>query len=309
MIEKEAKNFSSDVYHSLAVESAREGLLSILGNQVRENPNSLLLMPAYIGWSPNEGSGLMDPVLSSSIDFQFYNVNEELEPVTQELDKLLTTDRHIVLLLVHYFGRRSILPSTTISIIKDKGHTIIEDWAHDLSRFFEPRLELCDDHFEIFSIHKWTASKAGGLVRGNIRKVTSPQIKAAQKDDIEVLISTNIHEVFRMRWENFRNLDSNLISNGKFRRFWSSLDEVTCPLNYPIVLKSKDDRSELYEFLTEQEIHPTALYHKLTDKLNRETFPDAYFLADRILNLPVHQDCSPSDISELVTAVNLWALG
>jgi hypothetical protein len=232
-----------------------------------------------------------------------------LEPVAQELNGLLSTDRHIVLLLVHYFGKRSVLPPTTISIIRDRGHSIIEDWAHDLSRFFEPRLELCDDHFEIFSIHKWTASKAGGLVRGNIRKISSTQIKAAQKEDIEVLISTNIHEVFRIRWENYRNLDSNLISNGKFRRFWSSLDEVTCPLNYPMVLKSKNDRSELYEFLTEQGIYPTALYHKLTEKLNREIFPDAYFLADTILNLPIHQDCSPSNISELVTAVNLWALG
>lgn len=309
MIEKEAKDFASDVYDRLAVESAREGLVTILSEQVRRNPNSLLLLPSYIGWSPNEGSGLMDPVLASKIDFLFYDVNEVLEPAAQELNGLLATDRHIVLLVVHYFGKRTVLSPSTISIIRDRGHSIIEDWAHDLSRFFESRLELCDDHFEIFSIHKWTASKAGGLIRGNIGKVLSPQIKAARKEDIEVLVSTNIQEVFRMRWANFRKLDSDLISNGKFRRFWISLDDLTCPLNYPIVLESKNDRSELYEFLTEQEIYPTALYHKLTDKLNRETFPDAYSLADTILNLPVHQDCSPSNISELVTAVNLWALG
>jgi len=309
MIEKEAKLKMSRTLNRLAVANARNGLFAVLKKKIRDNPNIQLLIPGYVGWSPNEGSGLMDPIQASAIDFQFYSVTPELLPITEELNKLLLGNKQAVLLLVHYFGNRSVLDESTLSIIKEGGHGVIEDWAHDLSRFFEPRRTLSEDHYEIFSIHKWTSSRAGGLVRGNIRELDPNDIEPASLMDLEVLLSTDIWEVYQARWSNFLRLDAELVLTPVFHRLLSSLANLTCPINYPIVLSSNADRRDLYGYLVSKGLNPTALYHKLTDQLSRNDFPYAYTLADQILNLPIHQDCTEDDTTSLVGAVNSWVQG
>jgi hypothetical protein len=308
MIEKESKSLISPTLNRQALCSAREGLLAILRHSVQSDLDAVLLVPAYIGWSPNEGSGLMDPIVDSQVRYNFYPVSEKLLPITESLNQEIMKHRKVKLLLVHYFGMRSILHDSTLEIINSKGHGIIEDWAHDLSRFFEPRNYLCEDHFELFSIHKWTASHAGGLVRGQVQLLSSVNPRGASVDDLSIFVASDISEITNIRWRNYLHIDRRLADSSKLQRFWSSTQDVSCPLNFPIVLNSVSDRSELYSLLISKGLKPTSLYHKLTQYLDAEKFPSAYRLADTILNLPVHQDCSIQDIDELVNVINEWAL-
>lgn len=308
MIEKESKSLISPTLNRQALCSAREGLLAILRHSVQSDPDAVLLVPAYIGWSPNEGSGLMDPIVDSQIRYNFYPVSEKLLPITESLNQEIMKHRKVKLLLVHYFGKRSILDESTIAMINSNGHGIIEDWAHDLSRFFEPRISLCEDHFELFSIHKWTASHAGGLVRGRVELLSGLNPVGASVEDLLILAASDVSEIRNIRWRNYLDIDRKLVHSDKIQRFWSTTEDVSCPLNFPIVLNSVADRSQLYSILVDRGLKPTSLYHKLTEHLDARDFPLAYKLADTILNLPVHQDCSIEDIDELVNVINDWAL-
>jgi dTDP-4-amino-4,6-dideoxygalactose transaminase len=160
----------------------------------------------------------------------------------------------------------------------------------------------------LFSIHKWTASHAGGLVRGQVQLLSSVNPRGASVDDLSIFVASDISEITNIRWRNYLHIDRRLADSSKLQRFWSSTQDVSCPLNFPIVLNSVSDRSELYSLLISKGLKPTSLYHKLTQYLDAEKFPSAYRLADTILNLPVHQDCSIQDIDELVNVINEWAL-
>jgi dTDP-4-amino-4,6-dideoxygalactose transaminase len=43
-----------------------------------------------------------------------------------------------------------------------------------------------------------------------------------------------------------------------------------------------------------------SLYHALIDDILPEHFPDSYFVANNILNFPVHQDIEEEDIIQMI---------
>ena len=49
-----------------------------------------LLVPAYIGYSPNEGSGIYDPIIENDISHYFYLIDENINiDVNDYKNKLL----------------------------------------------------------------------------------------------------------------------------------------------------------------------------------------------------------------------------
>ena len=65
-----------------------------------------ILIPAYIGYSSNEGSGIFDPIQNSKINYKFYKFTSDLNIDTEYLYKLIETNPNSVLLHVNYFGFR-----------------------------------------------------------------------------------------------------------------------------------------------------------------------------------------------------------
>jgi dTDP-4-amino-4,6-dideoxygalactose transaminase len=43
-----------------------------------------------------------------------------------------------------------------------------------------------------------------------------------------------------------------------------------------------------------------SLYHTLIDSIDPEEFPESYALASRIMNLPVHQDAEPEQLTAMI---------
>ena len=67
-------------------------------------PCETVLLPAYIGWSAREGSGVFDPVAEMVLPSVFYRLDARLRIDLDHLERCLQAGHVKVLLLIHYFG-------------------------------------------------------------------------------------------------------------------------------------------------------------------------------------------------------------
>jgi len=75
-------------HRSLFYHAAREGFGDLLTHVLRTGRDRVLL-PAFIGWSPREGSGVFDPVRASSARAVFYDLNPDLTVDLASLERAL----------------------------------------------------------------------------------------------------------------------------------------------------------------------------------------------------------------------------
>ena len=73
-----------------------------------------------------------------------------------------------------------------------------------------------------------------------------------------------------------------------------------------MMARSKEDRHELYSTLVNNGIVPTALYHILVPQLNKPEFSESIDVSNRIINLPIHQDCTINEIDIMIDVIMEW---
>jgi dTDP-4-amino-4,6-dideoxygalactose transaminase len=305
-MKKEAKEFPSLTTNRIHVRSARSGLASILSHH-RQNLNRkpVVLMPSYIGWSPNEGSGLMDPVLDSGFLPIFYRLDDFLQPNFEELCKLVAANPQSVLLVVHFFGMRVEIPNEIINLANEYSVTFVQDWAHDLSQI-DKEIGTFPNHYSIYSLHKWTASGAGGFISGNYLDIEELETESMDLADSNVFMRSNLDMIAELRWSNFSYAENLLTGLERLTFFYADSKNFSCPLNIPMMAKSNRDRHELYSTLVHNGIVPTALYHILVPQLNKPEFSESVDISNRIINLPIHQDCTRNQIDIMIDVIMEW---
>ena len=84
--------------------SAREAWSNIIEEYKKLHPNAKVLLPSYIGWSANEGSGIFDSVKNAGVDFEFYSLDKYLNIDISDLKNKVNSNESCLVLLVHYFG-------------------------------------------------------------------------------------------------------------------------------------------------------------------------------------------------------------
>lgn len=305
-MKKEAKEFPSLTTNRIHVRSARSGLASVLKHH-RQNLNRkpVVLMPPYIGWSPNEGSGLMDPVLDSGFLPIFYLLDDSLQPNFDELCKLVVANPQSVLLVVHFFGMRVEIPNKVINLANEYRVTFVQDWAHDLSQINQEDGKF-PNHFSIYSLHKWTASRAGGFISGNYLDIEELETEPMDLVDANIYMRSNLDKIAEIRWSNFIYAEHLLTGLKRLTFFYADSKIFSCPLNIPMMAKSKEDRHDLYSTLVHNGIVPTALYHILVPQLNKPEFGESIDVSNRIINLPIHQDCTRNEIDIMIDVIMEW---
>ena len=307
-MKKEAKTYPSSSTDRIPTKSARSGLFSVLNyhnHGLKRKP--LILMPAYIGWSPQEGSGLMDPVIEAGFTPIFYPIDDNLQPNFDELNNLVLSNKKCVVLVVHYFGYQVMLPDYLRKSAVLSDVTVIEDWAHDLSHinFYET---TCPSDFAIFSLHKWTASTSGGFVAGNYQVLQNLEIEAMPEIDVDIYMRTNLRTISETRWANYFRIDPLLKGLRKLSPFNYDWSQFTCPLNFPMLARTTEDRHELYKLLVEHDLNPTSLYHILVPQLREVEHAKSIDISSRIINLPLHQDCTETELQIMVELILDWDL-
>lgn len=296
IIEKTAKQKDNAERPLYFFDSARAGLKKILEKYVKQG-NATLFLPGYIGYSPNEGSGIYDPVIETGIKHTFYHMKRDLSIDISSLETILKQENGIkIVLVVHYFGYPDYNIDSIVSICRKNSAVIIEDAAHALySDFID---HSCGDFgdYVLYSLHKMLPFEEGGLL-----KVNRPELDEKWDSVAEEKFPLFHYDLYKISLIRKRNTKVwyELLGECKdvlfFLRPFSN--QVTMQ-TVPIIIK-KHNRDELYFKLNEAGFGAVSLYHTMIDPIQKAVSEDAVWLSKHIINLPVHQDITEKQIAEM----------
>ena len=287
------------------VSSFRDGFYQILENE-KKNGSNRILLPAYIGLSLVEGSGLLDPVTESGFEFEFYKLGQELDPNIEDILLKIEDFRPSIILIVNYFGWDIANRGNLIEQLKKSNVKIIEDDAHNLYKLHSYEKDIVRSDYQIFSIHKTLGCMNGGVV---VSESKIPFIdETIDERDLLAFASSNQDYIHKIRQENFYELGEKLskIKTPNYQIFFQTR-KPSSPLNFPILMTNKERRHKVYTALTENNIFPTSLYHRLIPNLEVSDYPEAHNISNRILNLPIHQDISHNDLNKMAEILTSYA--
>lgn len=306
MITKEAEDKRMFINTQYFYNSARYGFEYLL-SKLFTDKSQKILMPGYIGESAKEGSGVFDPIRNLNLNFEFYRLNSNLSIDIDDFTNKIKNNNIKVALIIHYFG----FPQKDIQCIvnqcKELNVLLIEDCAHSLhSSFQSTKLGNFGD-FSFSSIHKLIATQDGGILQINNEKYLSLISKSSEnisEDTLDVYRNTDVIQTSLIRRKNYNlYLDKLNSQSGLFDILYAKLEEGVVPLNFPILIKNYSREKYYYE-LIDKGIITVSLYYSMISELSKAEFPISYDISSKILNLPVHQDITESDIDQIVKVLN-----
>jgi len=279
--------------------SAREATFAVLQHHMKGHSGQILL-PAYIGWSSREGSGVFDPIRKLGLKYEFYAMDRELHIDVADLEAKL--DRAKVLLIIHYFGWPDPRLAEVIAMARSKGVAVIEDAAHAL---FSSIIGGCCGSLgdaTFYSLHKMLPLPSGGLLQINNPEWANDFPAAGSPAEyVDMPLQYNLCTVAQRRLNNAMTL-AELVAPlaGKVTPLWPKTPPAgVFPQTFP-VLVADNLRDHLNFGLNGVGFGSVSLYHQLIDEIGAADYPRSHWLADNILNLPVHQDCSPEELVLMV---------
>jgi len=290
-IEKEAKQLPADAFPRVYTRSARAALRHILRARLIHDPRGILL-PAYVGLSPKEGSGVLDPVKEAGASFDFYEVSERLVPDLEDLERKLATGRFQLALLIHYFGCPQIDAGDFVRRCRRHHVQVVEDCAHTLLGGLGGERLGAKGAFAIFSIHKSTWLPEGGFFydhHDQLSRTSLADREALDRPSLEAFSRLDLVSAAQRRRRLYDLVASWVLELPGLELFFPKVPANAVPLNCPVIV-ANGKREPLYFQLIERGIQPTALYHTLIPELGADRYPKAHQIARNILNLPTHPD-------------------
>jgi dTDP-4-amino-4,6-dideoxygalactose transaminase len=283
-------------------ESAREGFQDFL-SQYCDSPRDGVLLPAFVGWSPREGSGVYDPVQNLGLKCDFYDLQDDLSVDVDQLDGLAASGAFSVIVVIHYFGKTEPKIDQIHAIAQRHGLALVEDLAHGF--FTAMRGGPAGRHGDVnlFSLHKMLPMRSGGMVSyGNPRLVGKQ--RSTRPDLAAEILSYDFSSIAACRRQNFEGLTQRLLAlpqNGDlFRLMWPELADTDVPQTLPLYIEGSR-RDEIYTRLNADGIGVVSLYHTLVSEV-RQSHERMLRLSEHITNLPCHQDMTESDLSTVVNS-------
>jgi dTDP-4-amino-4,6-dideoxygalactose transaminase len=115
-----------------------------------------------------------------------------------------------------------------------------------------------------------------------------------------MLKSFNTEHVIARRRKNFSTLLALLSQCGNVELLFKQLPNGVCPLSFPIIFENRD---QMRSRLSERGIDAGAWWKGYHRSLPWNDFPDACFLKDHVLTLPVHQDLDERAVDYIAKTV------
>ncbi|MDD2200244.1 MAG: DegT/DnrJ/EryC1/StrS family aminotransferase, partial [Bacteroidales bacterium] len=177
--------------------SARDAWSDILLRFKTIRPEGNILLPAYIGWSPNEGSGIFDSVYHSGLKYSFYNLNSHLQIDFEILKQLILADTSQLVLLVHYFGFPDINYNEIVHWLKKNNIYFVEDCAHAwLTDLIGGKCGRAG-YYSFYSLHKLLPTVDGGFL------VNNKPLNDQKNSNPYFSLSYDLYQIFHKRNENY----------------------------------------------------------------------------------------------------------
>ena len=280
---------------------AREGFKAFLQSSNLASGITVLL-PAYIGWSQREGSGVFDPIMETGLPYAFYRMDDKLRIDLEHLEQLFKTTRVGILLIIHYFGYVDPGYPEAVRLARENNVLVLEDEAHAL--YSDLVGGICGRLGDavIFSLHKMLPFGIGGMlmynsdIGGSVTGISqNPHISPWDYD---------LHEIAQCRRRNVLYLTS-LLTNleDEISLLRPELPEGVFPQTFPVLIR-RASRDRLYQVMNDDGFGVVSLYHTLISQISKEQFPDSDWLSHKIMNLPVHQDVTRDTLSSMVDALD-----
>lgn len=299
-ITKTAVNSLTSQRPAFFYNSAREGMQDLLENALSSNSEGVLL-PAFIGWSAREGSGVFDPIKAVGANYDFYDLNDDLSVDVADVERLLATGRHRVLVIVQYFGRTEPRLPLLRELADRYEVLLVEDLAHG---FFSAQTggpagkygDVC-----LYSLHKMFPVRDGGQITYTRGDLVSGQ-NSTRPELAHTIMSYDWAEIAAARRRNFIALTERLAASplhgSQFELLWPELDSSDVPQTLPVRICGSR-RDLVYSGMNEAGFGMVSLYHTLIPEV-RGRFARLEDLALHIINFPVHQDVDPSALDSMV---------
>jgi dTDP-4-amino-4,6-dideoxygalactose transaminase len=261
-----------------------------------------VLLPAYVGWSSREGSGVMDPIRELGLKPLFYRMTSHLRIDVDDLCLRLTTSRARVLVLIHYFGFPDPEYKRVCQLAREHGLIVVEDEAHSMLSDLVGGVCGRLGEFSIMSLHKLLPVPQGGLlVVNNVVEHTTAGAFQLLRNQSPGSIDFCEYDTFSIAKQRRRHAARivELLAHVPQVELLMPLSDGVVPQTLPIVLKS-GCRDSVYHQLNSDGFGVVSLYHTMVPEINEVEYPDAHWLAKRVLNLPVHQDINPDLLAPMV---------
>jgi len=105
-----------------------------------------------------------------------------------------------------------------------------------------------------------------------------------------IINGTDFEEIRSVRQKNFDYLLNHFSKNGRGILPFRELPPGVCPLFFPIILESGEQREMLYRTLKKRGITTHPWWDKFHPAVQWNEFPDSIYLKTRLFGLPIHQD-------------------
>ena len=300
MIEKTAKNRKKNYTPLYFLESARRGEQMIL-EYFEKKGNYVFLLPAYIGFSANEGSGIFDPVAATGIQHRFYHINRKLginiNDLSFNLEQIQGTP---IVLLVHYFGYPDKQIEDIVNLCQKHNAIIIEDCAHALyTDYIDHKCGFYGD-FTLYSIHKMLPYEDGGFLKINNVKYDFYNTNNCKKqmNTYFNIFNYDFYAISKSRKRNAQLWENLILKSNcsKIEVLKKGITNIT-PQTYPVLIHDYD-RNKLYFSLNDAGFGAVSLYHSMIKPIEKQ-YEDSVWLSHHIMNLPVHQDTDEKCIRQM----------
>jgi len=294
MITKKAQNKDTYKREWIYTDSARNAWSDIIEKYKLTNPNGKILLPGYIGWSANEGSGIFDSVVKSGLEYDFYDLDDHLKVDFEHLKQKVKQDPTQLVLLVHYFGFidsrydeiTSWLINNKIFFVEDSAHA----WLTDLIGGACGRKGA----FSFYSLHKLLPLSEGGIMVNNT-------VEGEKNSSVHPFfeLGYDLHSIYSIRRYNFNYLTKLLKNVNGITLIYNELGSGICPQTLPVSVDHYD-RDALYHKMNEAGFGMVSLYHTMISQLENSTSKAASILAGKIINFPIHQDVTEQDMEDMI---------
>jgi dTDP-4-amino-4,6-dideoxygalactose transaminase len=82
------------------------------------------------------------------------------------------------------------------------------------------------------------------------------------------------------------------------------LPKGVCPLFFPLLVESRQEREVIYEALKNMGITSHPWWKTFHPAVNWDEFPDAVYLKECLLGLPIHQDITRHHLDRIVNVLD-----